>query len=477
MPQSTWDPGWLLSVTSSLYPALIRTLLSFYWATWLTLFLPFSRANGKLPSISLDKLSQQWRWLPNQGNVARTSLCPTTTHVARTVILPPTANHVAGTFSPTFFLPLPPRHQCLNRMSLGDYTSSGPQPVTLQADRPGITTSIHQSFDPEALRGTEACVGTLQGLSDAPTPHLAAIRSALEERRGKVDRNILKEQTQYDFYNEKKNTVHILCCCHWRAEQNLVGVAIGAACRDRTVPFVSTFAAFLTRSFDQIRMGAISQTNVNFCGSHCGISIGEDGPSQMGLEDIAMFRTIPGATIFYPSDAVSCERAVELAANTKGICYIRTSRPNIPVIYKNNERFEIGRAKIIERSNNDEVLVIAAGITFKEAMKARKELIENGINIRLLDPFTIKPIDKITILKNAEACKFKILTVEDHYSEGGLGEAVLSVVACDSRITVKKLAVEQLPRSGAPDELLDMFGINARGITKAIERIINIHNN
>nr|CAD7425918.1 unnamed protein product [Timema monikensis] len=249
------------------------------------------------------------------------------------------------------------------------------------------------------------------------------------------------------------------------AEQNLVGVAIGAACRDRTVPFVSTFAAFLTRSFDQIRMGAISQTNVNFCGSHCGISIGEDGPSQMGLEDIAMFRTVPGATIFYPSDAVSCERAVELAANTKGICYIRTSRPNTPVIYKNNERFEIGRAKIIEKSNDDEVLVITAGITFKEAMRARKELIENGINIRLLDPFTIKPIDKITILKNAEACKFRILTVEDHYSEGGLGEAVLSVVACDSRITVKKLAVEQLPRSGAPDELLDMFGINARALT------------
>lgn len=125
------------------------------------------------------------------------------------------------------------------------------------------------------------------------------------------------------------------------AEQNLVGVAIGAACRDRTVAFVSTFATFFTRAYDQIRMGAISQTNVNFVGSHCGVSIGEDGPSQMGLEDIALFRTIPGSTVFYPSDAVSCERAVEMAANTKGVCFIRTSRPNTAVLYGNEEPFHV----------------------------------------------------------------------------------------------------------------------------------------
>lgn len=125
------------------------------------------------------------------------------------------------------------------------------------------------------------------------------------------------------------------------AEQNLVGVAIGAACRDRTVPFVSTFATFLTRAFDQIRMGAISQTNVNFVGSHCGVSIGEDGPSQMGLEDIAMFRAIPGSTIFYPADAVATERSVELAANTKGICFIRVNRPATPIVYSNTHEFQV----------------------------------------------------------------------------------------------------------------------------------------
>lgn len=131
------------------------------------------------------------------------------------------------------------------------------------------------------------------------------------------------------------------------AEQNLVGVAIGAACRDRTVAFVSTFATFLTRAFDQIRMGAISQTNVNFVGSHCGVSIGEDGPSQMGLEDLAMFRSIPGSTVFYPSDAVACERAVELAANTKGITFIRTNRPATPIVYENNHVFEVNYFVII----------------------------------------------------------------------------------------------------------------------------------
>ena len=130
------------------------------------------------------------------------------------------------------------------------------------------------------------------------------------------------------------------------AEQNLVGVAIGCACRDRTIPFVSTFACFLSRAFDQIRMGAISQTNANFSGSHCGVSIGEDGPSQMALEDLSMFRSIPGSTVFYPSDAVSTERAVELAANTEGVCFIRTSRPNVPVIYNNDEPFEVGKAKV-----------------------------------------------------------------------------------------------------------------------------------
>lgn len=199
------------------------------------------------------------------------------------------------------------------------------------------------------------------------------------------------------------------------AEQNLVGVAIGTACRDRSIAFVSTFATFFTRAFDQIRMGAISQTNVNFVGSHCGVSIGEDGPSQMGLEDIALFRAIPGSTVFYPSDAVSCERAVELAANTKGVCFIRTSRPNTAVLYTNEQKFEAGKAFIVRQSAKDDVLLIGAGITLYEALSAADELAKAGVNARVMDLFTIKPIDRAAIIANAAACNGRIITVEDHY--------------------------------------------------------------
>ncbi|KAL6444657.1 hypothetical protein ACFW04_002031 [Cataglyphis niger] len=256
------------------------------------------------------------------------------------------------------------------------------------------------------------------------------------------------------------------------AEQNVVGVAIGAACRDRTVAFVSAFATFFTRAFDQIRMGAISQTNVNFVGSHCGVSIGEDGPSQMGLEDIAMFRAIPGSTIFYPSDAVSTERAVELAANTKGICFIRTSRPATAILYKNDESLTIGKAKVIKSSANDQVLLIGAGVTLHEAVKAADELAKAGINARVIDPFTIKPIDTQAIIKHAKEVGGRIITVEDHYPQGGLGEAVQSAVALERNIIVKKLAVPNVPRSGPPTVLLENYGISARNIVAAVQEIL-----
>lgn len=256
------------------------------------------------------------------------------------------------------------------------------------------------------------------------------------------------------------------------AEQNLVGVAIGAACRNRTVPFVSTFAAFFTRTFDQIRMGAISQTNVNFVGSHCGVSIGEDGPSQMALEDIAMFRTIPGATVFYPSDAVSTERAIELAANTKGVCFIRTSRPNTPILYEANEPFVAGQGKVVKESANDQILLIGAGVTLHEAVTAAEELAKSGIGARVIDPFTIKPIDVNLIVTHAKKVGGKIITIEDHYPEGGLGEAVLSAVATHKTISVKKLAVSAVPRSGPPTVLLDMFGISSKCIVNAVKEFL-----
>jgi len=257
-------------------------------------------------------------------------------------------------------------------------------------------------------------------------------------------------------------------------EQNMLGVGIGVACRDRSVAFASTFAAFLTRGFDNLRMGVISQTNLNVVGSHCGVSIGEDGPSQMALEDIAMFRSLPGCTVFYPSDAVSTERATELAANTRGICFVRVSRPATPIIYNNQEQFTIGKAKIVRKSDSDQVLVVAAGITLAETMKAADMLAEKGINIRVMDPFTIKPLDITAVQDNAAACGGRVITVEDHYPEGGIGDAVLDAVSSYRNMIVRKLAVNAVPRSGPPMELLEMFGISASNIVKAVNDVVKL---
>jgi len=248
-------------------------------------------------------------------------------------------------------------------------------------------------------------------------------------------------------------------------------VGIGVTCRDRTVAFVSTFAAFLTRAFDNLRMGVISQTNLNLVGSHCGVSIGEDGPSQMALEDIAMFRSLPGCTVFYPSDAVAAERATELAGNTRGVCYVRVSRPATPVIYKNDEVFEVGKAKVVVESEKDEVLVVAGGITLYEALAAAEKLAEDGIKIRVLDPFTIKPLDVAAIQKHAAACGGRVITVEDHYPEGGIGDAVLDALADHRNTVVRKLAVNSVPRSGPPAALIEMFGISASHIIRAVKDI------
>ncbi|XP_068208816.1 transketolase-like protein 2 [Palaemon carinicauda] len=258
------------------------------------------------------------------------------------------------------------------------------------------------------------------------------------------------------------------------AEQNLVGVGIGTACRDRTVAFVSTFAAFFTRAFDQLRMGAISQTNLNCVGSHAGVSIGEDGPSQMALEDLAMFRSIPGCTVFYPSDAVSTERACELAANKEGICFIRTSRPGTAVVYDNDHQFQIGKANVLRSSGTDKALVIGAAITLREAMTAADTLAKEGINVRVMDLFTIKPIDEKAIISNAKECGGRIVVVEDHYPEGGIGEAVKSAVAMERDIVVKHLAVPRIPRSGKCDELLEMFGISAKAVVNAVKEVQSI---
>lgn len=258
------------------------------------------------------------------------------------------------------------------------------------------------------------------------------------------------------------------------AEQSLVGTAIGAACRDRTVPFVSTFACFLTRAFDQIRMGAISQTNVNFVGSHCGVSIGEDGPSQMALEDLAMFRSIPGATIFYPADAVATERAIELAANTKGITFTRVNRPTTAVIYHNDQVFSVGKANVVLSSPKDEVVLIGGGITIQESLNAARELAKSGIHARVIDPFTVKPLDKETIIKNIKEVGGRAVVTEDHYYEGGLGDAVFAATALERDIVVKHLAIGEVPRSGPPNALLDLYGISAKHIIVAAQEVLKL---
>lgn len=335
-----------------------------------------------------------------------------------------------------------------------------PKPIS---DVPAINiTNVHLSSPPNYTLGEKIATRVAYGTA------LAKIAEN-NNRVVALDADT-KNSTYSDKIKVKYPERHIEC---FIAEQNMVGIAIGAACRDRTIAFVSTFATFFTRAFDQIRMGAISQTNVNFVGSHCGISIGEDGPSQMGLEDIALFRSIPGSTVFYPADAVSTERSIELAANTKGICFVRTSRPATAIIYKNDEVFEIGKAKVVKSSPSDKVLVIGAGVTLYEALSAAEDLEKSGINVRVIDPFTIKPLDATSIINNAKECGGRIITVEDHYAEGGLGEAVLSAVAEERDIVVRKLAVTEIPRSGPANVLLDLFGISAKNVVAAVKKFVN----
>merc|ERR1712141_206150 len=253
------------------------------------------------------------------------------------------------------------------------------------------------------------------------------------------------------------------------AEQNLIGVGMGCGTRGRTIPFISGFACFLSRGFDQIRMGAISMTQVKFCGSHCGVSIGEDGPSQMALEDLAMFRSIPECVVFYPSDAVSCERAVELAANQPSMVYIRSSRPATAILYAHDEVFEVGKSKVVRQSENDVALVIGAGITLHEAIKAADALKADGVHIRVMDIFCLKPIDQDALISNAKACGGKVITVEDHYPAGGLGEAVAGALSEQKDVTIQQLCVRKLPRSGPSADLMEMFGISANHIVKAVK--------
>ncbi|KII64982.1 Transketolase [Thelohanellus kitauei] len=255
------------------------------------------------------------------------------------------------------------------------------------------------------------------------------------------------------------------------AEQVLVGVATGLSRRTGHIVFLSTFAAFLTRAFDQFRMAAISYSTFKVIGTHCGVSIGEDGGSQMGLEDLAMFRSLPNSVVLYPSDAVSAERAVELAAGLPCLVYVRTSRPSMRTIYPKGEVFEVGKSKICVKSPSDQILVIGGGVTLIEALDAAESLRSSNIHVRVMDIFSVKPIDKASIVENATECGNLILTVEDHYLEGGIGEAVSSCLSPFGMFVVHKVFVDSLPRSGKPRELLDMFDLSSAKIAQKIKDI------
>jgi transketolase len=253
------------------------------------------------------------------------------------------------------------------------------------------------------------------------------------------------------------------------AEQNMVGVATGLSTRGK-VPFASTFATFFTRAYDQIRVAGISHSNIKLVGSHVGVSIGEDGPSQMALEDLAMMRAVVDSTVLYPSDAVATEKLLEEMALIKGVCFLRTSRPKTPVIYGNDEKFPIGGAKVLRQNAGDKVTVVAAGVTLFEALKAADTLKAEGVGITVIDAYSIKPLGKKEILAAAQKTGNTVITVEDHYAEGGLGDAVAGELSVDG-IKVHKLAVNGLPRSGKAEELLAFFHIDAAAIVKKVKSL------
>jgi len=254
------------------------------------------------------------------------------------------------------------------------------------------------------------------------------------------------------------------------AEQNLVAVAIGFGTRGKT-PFASTFAAFFTRAYDHIRVAGISNANLKLVGSHVGVSIGEDGPSQMALEDLAMMRAVCGSVVLYPSDAVCAEKLLEQMAIHHGIQFLRTSRPKTPVIYGNDEQFPFGGAKVLRQAVGDKVTVVGAGVTLFEALKAADALKADGITITVIDAYSIKPLGKDVILAAAKKTGNTVITVEDHYAEGGLGDAVAGELSAEG-VKVHKLAVTSLPRSGKAEELLAYFGIDSAGIIKKVKALV-----
>jgi len=258
------------------------------------------------------------------------------------------------------------------------------------------------------------------------------------------------------------------------AEQQMVAAAVGMQVV-HLVPFASTFAAFFTRAYDFIRMAAISRAQIRLVGSHAGVSIGEDGPSQMGLEDLAMMRAVHGSTVLYPSDGNQTAKLVAQMADREGITYMRTTREKTALIYDKGESFPIGGSKVVRGgSNKDRAAIIAAGITLHEALKAVDVLAHEDIPVRVIDLYTVKPIDAQTLVDAARATGGRIVVVEDHWVEGGIGDAVLAALADKGfrDLHYRHLAVRKMPGSGKPAEMLDDAGISTVHIVRAVKALL-----
>jgi transketolase len=311
-----------------------------------------------------------------------------------------------------------------------------------------------------------------------PPPWTAGVRVATREacgdalaRLGDVDDRIvaLDADVQNSTYTQTFRERHPARFYQFFiAEQAMLGAAMGLAARG-AIPFPATFGAFLSRAYDFIRMAAISRLNVKMIGSHVGVSIGEDGPSQMALEDLAMMRAQPNMTVLYPCDAVSTERLLGLMAYEPGPAYLRTSRPKTPVIYGPDTIFRIGGLTVLRESAGDVATVVAAGVTVFEALSAYDELQRTGVALRVVDLYSVQPLDAETLRRCARETHGRVITVEDHYAAGGIGDAVAAALA-PAGFTVQRLAVREIPRSGTPEELLDASGISASHIVHAVKR-------
>ncbi len=349
-----------------------------------------------------------------------------------------------------------------NYKSSSPFTPQLPENKTITASCTASKIALDITKDPQASAfGKDKKISTRKAFGYA----LASLGKTCDKTFA-LDADV-KNSTYTEFFEQTTPDRFIQC---FIAEQNMVGIATGLASRG-DIPFSSTFGCFFSRAYDQIRMAGIGRVPLRLCGSHSGVSIGQDGPSQMGLEDISMMRAIPESVILYPSDGVSTYKLVEQMAHyTNGISYMRSTRADTPILYDSNESFSIGGCKVLKSSNNDKACIVAAGITLHEALKAYEQLKQKNINVSVIDLYSIKPLDDKTLLKVAQTSNNIIITVEDHYPQGGMGEAIMSALY-NSNVHIHSLAVRQIPRSGSPEDLMKMMGIDAENIVKTVRSL------